>query len=71
MEEFMFLGLRQTAGITAEAFYQAFETPIERVYQAPLQQLKQEGLLETREGRIYLTEQGLDLSNYALSKFLF
>jgi oxygen-independent coproporphyrinogen-3 oxidase len=71
MEEFMFLGLRQTAGITAEAFYQAFETPIESVYQAPLQQLKQEGLLETREGRIYLTEQGLDLSNYALSKFLF
>ncbi len=71
MEEFMFLGLRQNAGISREDFYQAFGKPIDGVYQDALLQLKKEGLLETREGRIFLTEQGLDLSNYALSKFLF
>ena len=36
----------------------------------PMDTLKKEGLLETREGRIYLTEKGQDLSNYALAKFL-
>jgi len=37
----------------------------------PMEELKREGLLEMREGRIYLTEKGQDLSNYALAKFLF
>ncbi len=70
MEEFMFLGLRQIRGVSREDFYQAFGKEIDSVYHNALEELKQEGLLEAREGRIYLTEQGLDLSNYALSKFL-
>lgn len=70
MEEFMFLGLRQIRGVSREDFYQAFGKEIDSVYHNVLEELKQEGLLEAREGRIYLTEQGLDLSNYALSKFL-
>jgi oxygen-independent coproporphyrinogen-3 oxidase len=45
--------------------------PIEAVYRDVIEQLKEEGLLTVREGRISLTEQGLDLSNYAMAKFLF
>lgn len=71
MEEFMFLGLRMKKGITRKQFEEAFGIPIEGVYKMPMEELKREGLLEMREGRIYLTEKGQDLSNYALSKFLF
>ena len=71
MEEFMFLGLRMMEGISRERFAQAFGTQIEAVYQEVLLHLTEEGLLEKRAGRIYLTERGQDVSNYALAQFLF
>ncbi|MGN0349502.1 MAG: radical SAM family heme chaperone HemW [Roseburia sp.] len=70
MEEFMFLGLRMTEGIRRDDFEQAFGLPIEGVYQEPIRQLLEEGLLLKKEGRIFLTKKGQDISNYALSKFL-
>lgn len=70
IEEFMFLGLRMTDGISRERFQECFGTQIEAVYQEVLSQLQSEGLLEKRAGRIYLTERGQDVSNYALAKFL-
>ena len=70
MEEFMFLGLRMTEGIARADFERDFGTPIEAVYQAPIMELKQEGLLVAREGRIALTEKGIDVANYAMAKFL-
>ena len=71
MEEFMFLGLRMNEGISRNEFKEAFHTPIEVVYRSVLEELKQEELLEMHAGRIYLTEKGMDLSNYAMAKFLF
>lgn len=71
MEEFMFLGLRMNEGISRDEFQEAFHTPIEVVYRSVLEELKQEELLEMHAGRIYLTEKGMDLSNYAMAKFLF
>jgi oxygen-independent coproporphyrinogen-3 oxidase len=71
MEEFMFLGLRQTSGVSRAKFEECFSMPIEAVYRDVIEQLKAEGLLTVREGRISLTEKGLDLSNYAMAKFLF
>ncbi|MGN0142254.1 MAG: radical SAM family heme chaperone HemW [Roseburia sp.] len=71
MEEFMFLGLRMIRGISRQEFQDAFGIPIEAVYQEPMDRLRQQGLLEKREGRVYLTERGQDLGNYALSQFLF
>ena len=70
MEEFMFLGLRMIRGISRDEFQAAFQIPIEAVYQDVMMRLMQEKLLEKREGRIYLTEKGQDVSNYALSQFL-
>ncbi|MBP3676874.1 MAG: oxygen-independent coproporphyrinogen III oxidase [Agathobacter sp.] len=70
MEEFMFLGLRMTNGVTREQFQRAFGIPIEGIYKDALEHLKAEGLLEISAGRIALTEKGQDLSNYALAQFL-
>lgn len=70
MEEFMFLGLRMVDGIYRDEFQNAFGVPIEGVYGHVLKHLQEEGLLIKREGRIYLTDKGLDLNNYVLSQFL-
>lgn len=70
MEEFMFLGLRQTRGVTRQQFEAAFGIPIDGIYKTALEHLRDEGLLDTSEGRIVLTEKGMDLSNYALAQFL-
>lgn len=70
IEEFMFLGLRMTDGISRERFEKCFDVQIEAVYQEVLMRLQSEGLLEKRAGRIYLTGQGQDVSNYALAQFL-
>ena len=70
MEEFMFLGLRQTGGVTRQQFEAAFGIPIDGIYKSALGHLRNEGLLDTSEGKIVLTEKGMDLSNYALAQFL-
>ncbi|MBQ8278618.1 MAG: oxygen-independent coproporphyrinogen III oxidase [Roseburia sp.] len=70
MEEFMFLGLRMIDGFHREEFEKTFGVAIEGVYGAILKGLQQEELLLQREGRIRLTEKGIDVSNYALSQFL-
>lgn len=70
MEEFMFLGLRQTAGVTKSGFKKAFGTQIEKIYGHELFELEKEELLALDGDRIALTDRGLDLSNYALAKFL-
>ena len=69
-EEFMFLGLRMTEGIYRSDFETAFHVPIEAVYDKVLRHLNEEGLLEKKEGRIFLTDRGMDVSNYALAQFL-
>lgn len=70
MEEFMFLGLRMNVGVTREDFAKCFSCSIESVYGEAIKHLRQEALLEVAEGRIFLTDKGMDLSNYALAHFL-
>lgn len=70
MEEFMFLGLRKTEGISRHDFFKAFDTPIEAVYQKVIEKLQAEGLVECRHGRVFLNDRGMDLSNYAMAEFL-
>ncbi len=70
MAEFMYLGLRKTAGVSRADFEAAFGVPIEAVYANQLRQLTQQGLLVQQAGRIYLTPYGLDISNYAMSYFI-
>ena len=70
MEEFLFLGLRMRDGFYRDEFTQAFGIPIEAVYGDALNHLQQEELLLKREGRIYLTDKGMDLNNYVVAQFM-
>lgn len=70
MEEFMFLGLRLTEGISAGEFREYFHTAIEEVYGDVLRKLERQGLLVRAGDRIALTERGIDVSNVVLSEFL-
>lgn len=73
MEEFMFLGLRLTKGISASRFRKAFGRRLQDVYGPALEKLKREGLIAFSEDgeRLFLTDRGIDVSNYALAEFLF
>ena len=71
MEEFMFLGLRMPEGISRTEFEQNFHTTIEAVYGDVLRTLQQEEMLIKKEGRILLTEKGMDLNNYVIGQFVF
>ena len=71
IEEFMFLGLRMTEGVTRADFERNFGMPVEAVYREVIEGLKREQLLLSAEGRISLTERGMDLANYCMAKFLF
>lgn len=70
MEEFMFLGLRMTEGVSEEKFEMDFGRNIDKVYGDVIEKLEKQQLLEKKDGRIKLTDRGVDISNYVMSEFL-
>lgn len=70
MEEFMFLGLRMQQGINRATFFEQFDTPVESVFGASLERMKQQGLIVEQGGQICLTDLGFDVSNYVFSELL-
>lgn len=71
MEEFMFLGLRKIDGIKRSDFMSMFNTDIEAVYGPIITALRNQGFMDAKEGRIFLTDIGIDVSNQVLAQFLF
>ena len=76
MEEFMFLGLRKTEGVSASTFERLYGKPLEAVYEEPVERLIREWLLlryQKEDGSVFfrLSDKGIDVSNYALAMFLF
>lgn len=69
MEEFMFLGLRLTEGVSRQKFYLIFGKTMQEVYADVLERLEGQGLIESGE-RIRLTSYGRDISNYVMAEFL-
>lgn len=70
MEEFMFLGMRMTKGVSRKKFEDKFGIALEGVYGPVLNKLQHQGLIEQSEGVVRLTEQGIAVSNYVFSEFL-
>ena len=70
MEEFMFLGLRMTQGVSGKDFLQRFGQKMEEVYRDPIRRFTDAGLLVREEDRIRLTFRGLDLANTVMAEFL-
>ncbi len=69
MDEFMFLGLRLTEGISKEKFYDCFKVSWDSLYAKTAEKLHKMGLLSVGE-RVFLTEKGMDVANYCMSEFL-
>ncbi len=70
MEEFMFLGLRLNRGISMAEFERRFERSVESVYGSVIERFTKEKLLLNREGRICLSQKGMDVANYVMAEFL-
>lgn len=61
-EEYFFLGLRKMEGVDPE--------PYRVHYRELLDRLQEQHLIEEKNGRICLTNRGIDVSNYVLAQFL-
>lgn len=70
MEEFFFLGLRRTEGISEMDFVARFSVDIHKLYGETLSKLVEEGYLIHKNARYFFTPEGLDLSNQLLVRFL-
>ena len=70
MAEFMFLGLRMTKGIAKTDFRQKFGCAIETVYGDVLKKYEAMGLLLEKDGRIFLSREGIHVSNSVMADFL-
>jgi oxygen-independent coproporphyrinogen-3 oxidase len=70
MEEFMYLGLRCTEGVSAMSFLGKFGVQIDEIFGKPLEKNMSLGLMEQDGDRYRLTERGIDVSNRVLSEFL-
>lgn len=70
MEEFMFLGLRMTEGISVTEFREVFGVSLEHIYGKILEKYKRMELLEETGGQLRLTRKGISVSNPILADFL-
>ncbi len=74
MGEFMYLGLRMSEGVFSEDFQREFHKDLWQVYGDVIEKMEKEGLIiiEKAENgeRIFLSEFGMDVSNYVFEKFL-
>lgn len=70
MEEFMFLGLRMTKGISKKEFFARFHVDIENVYGKIITKYVKRKLLLESGDRLYLSDAGIDVSNVIMAEFL-
>lgn len=71
MEEFMFLGLRKTRGVSRKEFRRIFGKDLDLVYENALKKYLENGMLQEAGDRIFLSEEGILLSNQIFADFLF
>lgn len=69
-EETFFLGLRMMEGVSEEDFAQCFERTVDDIYGNVICELEKENLIVRKQGRIFLTERGIDVSSTVLACFL-
>ena len=70
IEEYMFMNLRMMAGIIESEFEKKFSTSIDSIYKEVINKHIKNGLLKREGGRIFLTEKGIELSNYVMSDMI-
>lgn len=70
MEEFMFMGLRMIEGISINEFKNRFNKNINEVYGDVIEKNIKKELLIYNSERLFLSEKGIEISNYVMSDFI-
>jgi hypothetical protein len=70
MEEFMFMGLRKLEGVSEKEFEERFDVPMDEVYEKVINKFTNNKLLIRKNGRLYLSEEGIQLSNQVMCEFI-
>lgn len=69
-EEFVFLGLRKTDGISLEDYKERFGEDINKQYEKEIASNVEKGLLVIEGDRMKLTRSGVDISNSVMADFI-
>lgn len=69
MEEYMFLGLRKTKGVSVSGFFELFGIDMDVIYGPWIEKMKKNDLLCGTK-YLALTTRGQDLANYVMAGFL-
>lgn len=70
IEEEMFLGLRKTAGVDKEHFFQKYGRPVDDLFPKVLRSLEETGLIVNTSKNVFLTHNGKLLGNEVFQAFL-
>lgn len=70
MEEYMFLGLRKTQGVSKTKFADEFGRGMDTVYGEVLEKMYGMRLMEENDDFVRLTDRGIDVSNAVMCEFL-
>lgn len=70
IEEFMFMNLRMNKGVDEKEFFIRFNKNVDDIYKQVIEKHIRNGLLVRENYRIYLTEKGIELSNYVMSDMI-
>lgn len=70
MEEFMFLGLRMTKGISKKEFYKKFDVDVKNIYKDVFDKYIDTGFIIEENDIIRLSDKGIDVSNTILAEFI-
>lgn len=70
IEEFMFMGLRMIKGIEEKEFENRFGKKVDELYKEIIEKHIKNGLLIRKDGRIFLSKKGIELSNIVMSDMI-
>lgn len=70
MEDTMIFGLRMMEGVSKEEFAKAFGKEMDAVYGDVIKKYSGYGMLKDHNGRVFLTDAGIDVSNRIFEDFL-
>ncbi|MCB2354277.1 radical SAM family heme chaperone HemW [Clostridium estertheticum] len=70
MEEFMFMGLRKTKGVNKSEFKKRFDKNMDDVYYDVINKYTSTGFMIESPDNIFLTYEGIEVSNVIMAEFL-
>ena len=70
IEEFMFMGLRMIKGIEEKEFENRFGKKVDELYKEIIEKHIKNGLLIRKNGKIFLSKKGIELSNIVMSDMI-